>query len=289
MRRGQYEKVKKYKNKRIGLITKKNILFIIIIISVFISIGYSYFSTSLVIVGTVSAISSGDAESGTVDNPYINTDTTYNPSNIQEGATLFTNVPGKPLITVDGDGKVLSFEYTDVGDEGVLYTVGTSVDTGVLAFDASPITIHIVYEMNTGDNTGKYVFSSLVSGSGNKKYSGFVFYCYSASLFYLNAGKNANMNNTGFGSRVTNGFRTSTGTKTYTLDFTFDPTTATNPTANISLTPVTSGSDNYSVQSQYFPQSLDGATITIGGNGVSGDTSKDVASMKVLELRVSRN
>lgn len=54
MKKSQYDKVKKYRKNRIGLITIKNIVLLTIIIATFISVGYSYWNTTLHISGTVS-------------------------------------------------------------------------------------------------------------------------------------------------------------------------------------------------------------------------------------------
>ena len=56
MRNNLYNKVKRYKKKRIGIITTKNILLVVIFLVSFISIGYSYYNTTLRINGTVTAI-----------------------------------------------------------------------------------------------------------------------------------------------------------------------------------------------------------------------------------------
>lgn len=56
MQNSQYDKVKKYRKNRIGLITTRNIIILTIIVSVFISVGYSYWNTTLHISGAVSLI-----------------------------------------------------------------------------------------------------------------------------------------------------------------------------------------------------------------------------------------
>ena len=52
----EFSRVKKYRKKRIGLITKPKIIILTIIMAVFISVGYAYFNSSVYISGTITAI-----------------------------------------------------------------------------------------------------------------------------------------------------------------------------------------------------------------------------------------
>lgn len=56
MKKSQYDKVKKYRKNRIGFITTKNIVLLTIIIATFVSVGYSYWNTTLHITGTAKII-----------------------------------------------------------------------------------------------------------------------------------------------------------------------------------------------------------------------------------------
>lgn len=136
MKKNQFNKVKKYRKKRIGVITTKNIVLLTIIIATFVSVGYSYWNTTLHIGGTVSIAgnSGGGSNGGTWTNPVVDsTTTTYDPSNVQEGTTRYDGVTGKPQVTADRNGKITRFQYTDTGN-GIAVPSG-GLDTGVLGFD----------------------------------------------------------------------------------------------------------------------------------------------------------
>ena len=60
MYKSQYDKVRKYRKKRIGLITTQNVIVLTIIIAVFVSVGYSYWNSTLTISGTVRAYKEPD-------------------------------------------------------------------------------------------------------------------------------------------------------------------------------------------------------------------------------------
>ena len=215
------------------------------------------------------------------------TATTYDYSTLTAGtSTLLTEVPGQPRVVLDSSGNVTCFEYTTPGT-GVQFSSGSSFDTGVLAFGGTGYTIHLVYEMNTGSNTGKNVLSAIKKSNGNR-YSGFAFAVYSATKFYFSATANAtNINSTTFGTRLGDGWNTSSGDETYTFNLTY----VTSPEAlTIDLTPVTTGNHEYnatSTQLQYYPDSLDGATVYIGG--YEKDHQKDVQDMVVHEFSITRN
>ena len=142
MRKSQYDKVKKYKKNRIGLITTKNIVLLTIIVATFVSVGYSYWNSTLHITGVAkingNSGGGGGNNGGTWSNPVIDSSTTtYDPSNIQEGTTKFESVPGQPQVTADRSGKITRFEYMNTGTGIAIPTGG--VDTGVLAFDGSDL------------------------------------------------------------------------------------------------------------------------------------------------------
>ena len=146
MRKSQYDKVKKYKKNRIGLITTKNIVLLTIIVATFVSVGYSYWNSTLHITGVAkingNSGGGGGNNGGTWSNPVIDSSTTtYDPSNIQEGTTKFESVPGQPQVTADRSGKITRFEYMNTGTGIAIPTGG--VDTGVLAFDGSDFDISL--------------------------------------------------------------------------------------------------------------------------------------------------
>lgn len=159
MYKSQYDKVKKYKKKRIGLITTKNIVLFTIIVATFVSIGYSYWNTTLHISGTVNIADNSSAgnNGGTWPDPVIDsTTTTYDPSNVQKGVTRFNNIAGQPQVEVDNRGKVTRFEYMNTGN-GISVPTG-GIDTGVLAFDGSDFDISL---------TGKFTLSNVDTSKTN--------------------------------------------------------------------------------------------------------------------------
>ena len=180
----------------------------------------------------------------------------------------------------------MSFEYTDIGDEGIPYVPGDSLDTGVMAFDDSPFTLHMVFSLDPSQNTGKYIFSAL-QPVGNNKYGGFMFYCYNTNTMYLNASASASITSAYFGSRInTSGWKVNPTLTTFTLDFTYTP--APTKKAELTLTPVRAGQSTFSKTSAYFPDSLSDATISIGGTGLDNDTSKDPIGMTIYEFSVTK-
>ena len=228
--------------------------------------------------------SGGQSGSGTIADPYINTDNEYSDDDLQEGITQFVNADGKPQVTADENGQVIGFEFTDTGTDGLLYTTGDTLDTGIVAFDNRPFTIHIKFTITPDDNRGKYIFSALQS-VGNNKYGGFIFYCYDSSTFFLNASSSASITSAYFGSRInTSGFKVNSTRQTFTLDFTYTP--APTKKADMTFTPVRAGQDTFSKTSAYFPDSLSDATISIGGTGFVNDSSKDPVNMVILEFSV---
>ena len=240
---------------------------------------------------TLSNPTSNVTVTATIDTGIItdNTTTTYDHNTLQAGTTtIFNNIAGKPKVVVDENGKVISFEYTDVGS-GVIINTGNSIDTGVDAFDNRGYTIHLKYKLDTSQNTGKMILTAMNNTNG-KKYNGFALFVNSATKYYLNATTNpTNMaNSQAFGSRLnTNGWNTSAGEKEYTFDLTYSPSP--NKAITASLTPVTSGSSNFSAnqtQLGYYPDSINDVSIMLGGSSLAG---KDVVNMTVLEFSVSKN
>ena len=214
--------------------------------------------------------------------------TTYDHTNLPANDNvIFDQVAGAPHVITDADGKVISFEYTTASAQNpVSFTPGHSIDTGVLAFDGEGYTIHLEYTMDTSQNTSKQILTALKKLNGNK-YAGFVLYVSSATQYYFNATVNGtNINNTAFGARMGSGWGTTSGSKNYTFDLTYVPS----PKAvTIELSPITSGDSPYQANSNalsYFPDSLDEATIYLGGN--TANTNRDV-TMTVTAFSVVKN
>ena len=215
-----------------------------------------------------------------------NTTTTYDHTTLAPNTdTTFNNIAGKPRVVVDGNGKVISFEYTDTGS-GISFAEGDSFDTGVDAFDSGGYTIHLKYKMDPYDNTGKMVISAMKKTNGNK-YAGFSFNVYSGSRFYLYANTSgANINQTAFGTLLGT-FNVPTGEQTYEFDMTYTPTP--NKGIVITLSPCTSGSPYAATDNNlaYYPDTLEDASIVLGGS--VANHNKDIETMTILEFSVTKN
>ena len=236
--------------------------------------------SDIVLTGT-----SGPIQDGSWAHPYLHSDSTYHYSDLSVGSHKFTALTGEPEITVDANHQVTKYEFTNTGANGITFTTGDSMDTGVLAFDGVGFTIHLEMEMTPTGQTGKYMLSAIKQlENQNNKYGGFVFWCYSTSYFYLNASTSANLNATSFGSRAAY-WRINNSTQPYEFEITFTPTP--NKSVVASLDNVASGSTTPSISANLFPDTLSGATITIGGNGM--DTSKDIVSMTVTKFWITKN
>ena len=93
-------------------------------------------------------------------------------------------------------------------------------------------------------------------------------------------------NSTNYPSTISAG---STYTQTFTLDITYTP----NPNKSMvtTFTPITNGNETYTTTNNnesIIPDTLENATITVGGSGLPNDTSKDVNSVTILEFSVSK-
>ncbi|MBR0479685.1 InlB B-repeat-containing protein [Candidatus Saccharibacteria bacterium] len=110
--------------------------------------------------------------SGTSSDPYVDTDMEYDSSTIiaEDGHYTFPNVDGEPEVVVE-NGEVVSFAYTDTGDEGVELTTD-GVDTGVLAFNGSDFTIILNASFPWTTNARSPIIN--LSGIVNNATSGFV-------------------------------------------------------------------------------------------------------------------
>ncbi len=82
---------------------------------------------------TVYAIwqSAGGGHAGTPDDPYQEPGN-YDPTSLPEGTTVYTNVPGQPQVTVDEDGNITEFEFTNA--ESGINISDAAIDTGYIPF-----------------------------------------------------------------------------------------------------------------------------------------------------------
>ena len=222
------------------------------------------------------------------------TTTVYSPSAVPAGYTVYfdnPNIEGNPVVTADDNGDIISFEYTNLGTTGISFTTGHTLDTGIEAFDGQGFTIHLKLTMNSNRNNGKYLVSAIKQLNNSNQYAGFNFYCGSNTYFYLNASQSSTISSTAFGSRInSSGWRVqSNREQTYTLDIIYTP--APNKSISATFTPVSSGSSSFYTDStnlNYIPDNLDGATISLSGDGLTGDSSKDLSQATILEFSVTK-
>ncbi len=74
--------------------------------------------------------SSGGGHAGTPDDPYEDTGN-YDPTNLQEGTTVYTEVAGAPQVTVDENGNITNFEFTDTSGVSI---ADAGMNTGYVPF-----------------------------------------------------------------------------------------------------------------------------------------------------------
>lgn len=274
--KSQFDEIKKYKKRKRGPITVKNLVLISSIMLLSVSIGYSYWNTSLKIHGTITAIrqSSGDD--------------IYDPEDPEEGTHTYTDTPGSPEVTVD-NGEVVSYEFTD--NNGVEISGGDNLDTGIVAFDGSAFTIHLRMSTLLSDNNNKFIVTALEENNG--LYNGFSIYIYNNSYIRLGVYVDRPRSNS-TGLLIPNNY-TSLNSKPinaereFDIYLTYDPKGYKNQYAQLTVNVTDISSNKYirnSSSGNRVPTSLSNATITLGGNGING--TDDMQSMTVYEFSVEK-
>ena len=243
------------------------------------SIGYSYWNSTLIIGGTVTGnviISGGEA---------------YDPSEPEEGTHTYTGTAGSPEVTVENDA-VTAFEFTDT--TGTEFGTGQNgdLDTGIVAFDGSAFTIHTRIKIDPSQNNSKFIVSALQK-SGNA-YSGFSLYVYNSGYLriatYVNVTRS---NDTGLLTPSLKSTLNSTAIREereFDIYITYNPKGYKNKYAQITVnvTGLVTGKFVRNVNNNgSVPTSLPNATITLGGNGV--DNQEDINSMTVYEFSVVKS
>lgn len=276
-------------------------MLVTIVIATFVSVGYSYWNSTLHITGTATIVgnSGGGSGSGTQTDPYIVPETSYDPgdaSNQDDGYYNYTDAEGSPVVEVE-NGEVVSYTLTET--EGGADVVG--VDTGVKPFDgSSSFTIHIEFYATFSQETSYDRVVSVIqdTGTGNShSYSGFnLFYYYSSrggnnTARYLRTQSFSNKSslsgqNMSSGSNLRKVDTTITSYYTARTKYTFD-ITYTNSNAQVS---VTSSINDGTAQIQTFTSdvtNLSQATVHIGCNGIN--SSENVESLEVIAFSVVKN
>lgn len=240
--------------------------------------------SNLVLTGATSVMSGR----GTWDDPYIITTSTYDYSNLSAGSYKFTDptVKGNPEITVDSNGKVIRYELTNYGQDGLVFS-NESINSGVLAFDNQKLTIDIVFTAKLGDssNNYKHILGAIAPGSSANTYSGFTFLNYKGGRMYVNLLNNNTYGSNGLGGSNLISFSLtgnySNKVNTYTVKIVYDPSQY-NDNFNITMTP---GSINDTDTITSISNEMKNATVTIGGNGL---TNNNMGSITINSLSITK-
>ena len=238
--------------------------------------------------------------SGTEEDPYINTDTTYDPDDVEEGVTTYVNIPGEPQTTVDENGEITDFEFTNTGN-GIPFDDTSTLDTGIYAFDGHVFTIHIKFTVDVTDtnNERKYIISALEKNANNQ-YSGFSIYifknnkgnCYLYGGTYVDRARSTTTGllNPNYSSSI---LKTNvTGVATYDVTITYDPIGYKSSIPQLTYDTTVVGTSNTKVttfnnkNSTQIPTNLSNATITLGGDGIN--STENIDSMTILEFSVTK-
>lgn len=257
-------------------------------------------TSNLVLTGS----STSGTGSGTYDDPYQSSGSTYDTSIVQTGYNIFEDVPGEPKVNaeVTTSGGVTtttinSFEFTDTGSDGVEFGTNASanpvMDTGVLAFnsDNSAFSIHIKFKTNLMANRGKYVLAAL-QNSGSS-YSGFTLHVLDSNTPTLNVSTYINKayNNTILNPNISlvltsTSDATSNTENVYEVVLSYDSAYGGQSFKYRCIGSNCRSTTEQSAQKKNIPTGLTNAEITIGGNGIN--TTNDAQSIKILELQICK-
>lgn len=293
---------------------------------------YSEINTTVVDNGDGSSTSSSSTtnydENGNVTGSSTN-ETINNSDGSSTSTTTNYDENGDPTsgstANTDTSGNVNTqdVEYDENGNSTVTgYTINTSdnqnggedisggLDTGFIAFDGRPFTIHMVCNVDPTEQpaSGATMFLAALEHNGNK-YAGFCVDLYRRNQVVSMASTSGSINNNGFGSRVTGSIngssgqqllqyvKTNGGVQTLTIDITYTPASY-NPDYKyvIKVTPLytsatgtskkTDANSTLSSNSGYLPTSLSNATVVVGSFGV--EHTHDMTNLEVLEFEVRK-
>jgi hypothetical protein len=222
-----------------------------------------------------------------------------------------------------GNVNTQDVEYDENGNSTVTgYTINTSdnqnggenisggLDTGFIAFDGRPFTIHMVCNVNPTEQpaSGASMFLAALEHNGNR-YAGFCVDLYKRNQVVSMASTSGSINNNGFGSRVTGSIngssgqqllqyvKTNGGVQTLTIDITYTPasyspqykyviTVSPLYTSATGTSKKTAANSTLSSNSGYLPESLSNATVVVGSFGV--EHTHDMTNLEVLEFEVRK-
>ena len=261
------------------------------------TINISSITSNIVLTGE--AASSG---TGTIDDPYINTDNEYDITDLDDGYTLFTDAPGAPevsAVTVTEGGQdvtqITSFVYTDTGSDGVPYGNGQNdnpvLDTGVFVMNGTAFSIHIKFKANLKANQEKYILSA-ISKVSSTIYSGFTLRVQDGSTAMLQVASHVGKTYSGnvLNSSQQKTLNTSADANSNTENI-YEITMVYTPGGGQPFVTTCTGSNcastsGQTLQKKNIPTNLTNTIITIGGDGISN--VNDINSMKVLELEICK-
>ena len=237
-------------------------------------------------------------------------------NNLVDGSTAITDTSGNvntQEVEYDSNGLPYVVGYkidTTNNANGAGESIVNGLDTGLIAFDGRPFTVHLKCKVNPADQPTTAVFVSALEAvpDTSNKYNGFTIDLYNKQSVISFGGSNSDIKNTYFGSRISGTVDQQTGiqdlkylksgTQTIVIDATYIPK-ALEPewaftikvetlyTTKTSSTKQTEAKSTMYSNSGYLPQSLETATVTIGSYGV--EHSHDMVGLEVLEFTVKKD
>ena len=232
-----------------------------------------------------------DAEGTATTGSTSNTDLAGN-VNTQE---VTYNSSGQPVVT----GYTIDTTGNQNGGEVIN---NTNINTGLIVFDGKGFEMNMTFKVKSSENGANTIFAAMKHNNG-KKYSGFNFTIYNAQIWYIYAGNKSNLSEStgGFGSQVNSSYpfrissSNSTTMQTYTMKFRYLPAnygtnTEDNGQIYVELSPIETGSNMatspYTKNSSYIPESLEGATFTLGGNGYT--SKQNMINFEVISFEIHK-
>jgi len=256
--------------------------------------GTTHVITISTITGDITVTASYNSNgSGTWNDPYRVTSSTYDYSNLSAASYEFVNLPGSPRITVDSNNKITKYELQDTGT-GVNAN-NAPMESGVLAFDYAKVTIDLDFTANFNDSGNYYkcVLSAL-SSSNNSTYSGFRLWNKKKGMMYVNTMNNQSVSSNGAGGYQIIDFNVGntygSRSQRYKLRIIFDPST---DELSLTISPISvDANGNVTTLATYnetgsittITSAMRSATITIGGNGVNSNHNMENLTIHGLSV-----
>ena len=239
----------------------------------------------------------------------------YNEDGSQTQNTIDTDTSNNVVtetVEIDeyGNEEITGYNIDTTNNENGGLAINDGIDTGILAFNGRPFTIHLKAKFDVNGNTGNPIICAAQKVENTSKYAGFELLIYSVSLLNLYATNQGTYNtSTGvLGSKLTT-YRTKTdtsealmrylktGTKEYTIDIQYIPTDNINETSKqilLNIYPLYTSISSSTINNGAFvtksvsniPDSLPNATISIGE--FNGNDSHKMTGLEILEFSVQK-